>query len=256
MKRLITTIILLTAITSSAQTGAISVNFSAPGGGQPSNKLNPNERVGVYPSRYWNNIISNLNNNNATTTLTLRNDSGQTTTTNITYPQNFWSINNGSTPAGRLSSGYINTYGASNSVITLSQIGSEFTGSGYSVIIYLGGTDTQTPGTAIEVGASVNGGASQWIRHVRSEDGAVAEFDSHVFPNEDSAENSKTNSNHIIFKGLHADSVKISILKDPDSTDQWHRASVKGIQIVKNLDSPSSALIGIGGITLSLTNIR
>ena len=251
MKNITISLLLYCAMISLVQAAAISINFSGTSGGRGRSTLDAQESTGVYRHSNWNNIVSSVNDNTSESTTNLKNDRGDATTTDISYKKNFWSLNNGNTANGTLSSGYINTPHQSNTVITLSQIDSEFTRDGYSIVVYVGGTDVQSLTSAIAVGANINGGASQWVRHLRSENGSVSKFHSQTFASEKLATASQSNSNYIIFTGLSADSVDINILKDANS-----RASVKGIQIVKNTNEISGALIGIGEITIGLSKIK
>lgn len=252
MKKTILPAVAALAVATSANAAIISVNFD----GNSAGTLSSGDVAGVEAADNWNNISSTDNSETNTTTLSLTNGSGVATSTSITYEQRFWGIDNGTSTDGKVSSGYTNTSSTANGVLSIAGLGAEFTSGGYSVILYLGGTDVQGENTEIEVGANINGGTDQWIRHVRSTQGTFTGYNSETFADEATAQASSTNSNYIVFSGLTESSFDINVLKDSSSTAAWSRAGIKGIQLVSTpvaVPEPSStALLGLGGIALIL----
>jgi hypothetical protein len=248
MKKIILPAVAALAIASSANAAIISVNFD----GRSAGTLASGDVAGVESANNWNNVSSGDNSGSNATTSSLINDSGVVTSTSITYEQNFWSINNGTSTDGKVSSGYTNTSSTADGVLSIAGLGSEFTSGGYNVILYLGGTDSQGQNTAIEVGANIGGGTSQWIRHVRSTDATFSGYNSETFADEATAQSGSTNSNYVVFSGLTAASFDINVLKDSSSTSGWARAGIKGVQIVAVPEPSSTALLGLGGIALIL----
>lgn len=248
-------ITLIGSLIGGANAAVISVNFVGTGGTGASSSLEAADVTGVKSVSNWNNITSGNNSGSNATTSNLKDDSGIVTTTDITYFQRFWSINGGTSNDGELNSGYTNTASNADGVISLVEIGSEFTTSGYDLIIYLGGTDGQGANTPIEVGATV-GSETKWIRHVRPSEGAVSAYDSTTFSTEALAQASSGNSNYIRFNGLTSDSLSINILKDPSSTASWSRAGVKGIQLVAVPEPSSAALLGLACLSFAFRRSR
>lgn len=221
----------------------ISVNFY--NSTVPGLALNPSDSAGVEAVGNWNNIGNNAQTGSSTTN-SLNDSTGMATAAGITYFNGFWYQNDSTaTPNQKLNSGYTNTgTAAAGGTISLSGLDSAFTTLGYDVIVYLGGTDSMGQDTPAEFGVNIDGGATQWIRYVRNNP-VVATFSSIPFATEEAAQASATQSNYIRFSGLTGTSFDLNILPDPDSTANWARAAVRGVQIIA-VPEPSAALL-LGG---------
>lgn len=232
----------LVAACQTAGAAVISVNFTTPSAGSV------NTAAGVQPVANWNNI-SSTSQTGSSTTPSLISDSGATTAASVTYFNGFYQdgINN-SSGNGILNSGYTNTSTTANGTISITGLGSEFTSGGYDVIVYLGGTDGMGSNTPAEFGATL-GASTQWIRYVRPVTQPDT-FSSTTYATEDLAQASSSSSNYIRFTGLTSANFDLSILKDPDSTANWSRAAVRGIQIVAVPEPSLFALTGLGGLAL------
>lgn len=231
----------------------ISVNFSR-ATNVPS-PLGTTAVAGLVPVASWNDIQSDSQTTSSTTG-SLLDDSGSATVADITYFNRFWRDGvDTSTPDQTLNSGYTNTSASADDTMTVSGLGTEFTSGGYNVIVYMSGSDGMGVNTAAEFGANIDGGADQWIRAIRRNPVSAA-FTSTTFATEDLAQASATESNYIQFNGLSASSFDLNILKDPDSTANWSRAAVKGIQIVSVPEPGAIILLGLGGLGLGLRRRR
>lgn len=239
--------------TASLPATVISVNFSR--STNLPTPLAPTDVAGLVPAANWNNIQSDSQSGSSTTGA-LADDSGTPTVTQITYFNRFWRDGvDTSTPDTTLNSGYTNTSTTANDTMTVSGLGTEFTSLGYNVIVYLSGTDGMGANTPAEFGANIGGGPDQWIRAIRRIP-VSGTFASTTFATEALAEASSTESNYILFTGLTASSFDLNILKDPDSTANWSRAAVKGIQIVSIPEPGAITLLGLGSLGMVLIRRR
>lgn len=240
--------IMLTTLAASmvtASAASISVNFSYNG----SYNLAPGDTAGVEAVANWNNVAS-ASQTGTTTTNDLIDSDGNTTSTSLTNFNAFWRDGTDtSTPDSTLNSSYTNGIAQGTSTISVSGLSGDFLSNGYTVILYLSGTDGMGVDTAAEFGADVNGGTEQWIRAIRRTP-VNGTFSSTTFATEDEAQSSSSESNYIMFTGITGSSFDLNIHGDPDTTAQWGRPAIKGIQIVANpIPEPSSsALIGLAGL--------
>lgn len=253
MKKTLFTAGIITLLACAAQATVISVNFNHTN----TPNLAPTDVAGVEAVANWNNIQSGSQSGSSTTG-SLMDDAGAGTGTSITYFNRFWQDGASSaTPDLSLNSGYTNTGVDANDLMSITGLGSAFTGNGYDVILYMSGTDGMGLNTAAEFGANVDGGTDQWIRAMRRNpvDGT---FTSDTFATEALAQSSSTESNYIRFSGLTGANFTLNILKDPDTTANWGRAAVKGIQIVSTpIPEPSTVmLLGLSGMLLFVLRRR
>ena len=252
-KSTLTALTLMVAMTASASAATISVNFNqSTGGAAP---LGSSVSAGVVTADNWNNISSDSQSGTSTGSA-LNDDGGNATAASVEVFNAFWRDGvDSSTGDHQMFSDYTNTTSAANGVINVTGLGTNFTSNGYDVYVYLGGTDSMGVNTPAEFGAGI-GGDQQWIRSIRRTPGFNGSWSSTTFGTEAAAQSSSTESNYILFQGLNAANFAIDILKDPDSTQAWSRAGVRGIQIVEVPEPSSAALLGLSALGLALRRRR
>lgn len=234
--------------------GAVSVNFYQRDEYQVTQQ--------TLAANHWNNFYTD-NSGSSKTESALLDHSGANSGASVSVDsqRGYRGQINTATPESLMESSYWDA-GGGDGVISLSSLPEALTRYGYSVRVYMRGTDSLGSGnSSIEMGASTST-ESYWLRWLGNK--VDGKFTGSAHASEAAAEASSDDKNMIVLhnRGNYytSSNLTLNVLRDPDDTSNAGRAAVSGLQvipgpIVSNVAHSVSELQPIGAAVGTLAPI-